>query len=463
VFAFGIVGILAVAALVFDVGQNLFERRKQQDAADASALAGARWLATTTCRARTALVNCPEAQAAAMALANTHGYPASQVTINIPPTSGPFAGSPGHVQVAISSNRGSYFAGVVGIAGFRIGASAVAANVDQYPFPYSLLSLNPTGCKAGWSHGNGTLTVSGDLMVDSSCSGPNGALTVNGTGSSMIVNGNCATAGTVSASTGTMTCGTTQTPAPPVADPLAGLAPPAIGSAAVPNPPAAMVVTGPHLASNTAPNGCPGSVAPSTAGSPAGCDISFNRDKVVWIYPGTYFGGLKIRQTSAALTVYMAPGIYYMAGGGFEISGQPTVRSVDAASLATPFPTVYGGGILIYNADAPGSAIRAVDFTNTQQVQLHGITSDPYAGMLIWQSRTAATQPAMAVQGSTTMILSGTIYLPKADFIFTGNGGTEVLDAQVICDEFEMGGNGDVTITYDPDEAIKISGTGLVQ
>ena len=125
-FAFGIVGILAVAALVFDVGQNLFERRKQQDAADASALAGARWLATTTCRARTALVNCPEAQAAAMALANTHGYPASQVTIDIPPTSGPFAGSPGHVQVAITSNRGSYFAGVVGK-----GVATVAASTDR--------------------------------------------------------------------------------------------------------------------------------------------------------------------------------------------------------------------------------------------------------------------------------------------------------------------------------------------
>ena len=69
----------------------------------------------------------------------------------------------------------------------------------------------------------------------------------------------------------------------------------------------------------------------------------------------------------------------------------------------------------------------------------------------------------MAIEGSSTTILSGTIYLPKADFIFTGNGETEVLDSQVICDEFEMGGNGNVSITYDPNAAIKISAIGLVQ
>ena len=159
IFAFGAIGILAVAALVFDVGQNLFERRKQQDAADASALAGARWMTTTVCKTRSNLANCPEAASAAMALANQHGYPASQVTINIPPTSGNFSGWPGKIQVSIKSNRNSYFAGVVGIRSFGIAATAVASNVKNLPFPYSILSLNSSGCKSGWAHGNGLLTV----------------------------------------------------------------------------------------------------------------------------------------------------------------------------------------------------------------------------------------------------------------------------------------------------------------
>lgn len=465
IFAFGSIGILAVAALVFDVGQNLFERRKQQDAADASALAGARWLTTVPCKARSNTTNCPEAVSAAMALANTHGYPASQVTINIPPTSGPFSGASGHLEVAINSNRGSYFAGVVGIGSFKISAAAVAANVLNYPFPYSILSLNPSACKSGWAHGNGTLTVAGDLMVNSICNGPNGALTVNGTGATMTVNGVCATAGSVSAGTGALNCGTTETPAAVVADPLAGLAGPVMGSAAVPIQPGAMVVTGPDLSSNQPSNGCPGSSSPSTASRATGCSVSFNRDKVVWIYPGVYYGGLQIKQTSSALTVYMAPGIYYMAGGGLEIAGQPTVRTVEAATLVTPFPTTFGGGALIYNTECTGcgGATKSIDFQNTQNVQLKGYAEAPYAGMLLWQNRNATAQPDLKISGSSTMILSGTIYVPKANFVFTGNGGTEVLDSQVICNQFDMGGNGNVSITYDPNNAIKLSAIGLVQ
>ena len=463
IFAFGMVGILAVAALVFDVGQNLFERRKQQDASDAAALAGARWLPTTGCKARSSVANCPEAYAAAMDLALTHGYVSSQVAINIPPTSGPFAGLPGHLQVAISSNRGSYFAGVVGISSFRIGASAVAANLANYPFPFSLLSLNSSACKAGHAHGNGTLTINGDVMVNSPCLNP-GALVGDGTGATINVSGNCAAVGSIQGNGSTLNCGTSQESAPSVSDPLAGLSGPTIGSAAVPNPPADVVVTGPDTSSNKIPNGCPGSNSPSTAASPSGCSISFNRDKVVWIYPGVYYGGLQIKQSSSALTVYMAPGIYYMAGGGFEIAGQPTVRSVEAATGSVPYPTTYGGGILVYNTNAPnGSGIKAIDFQNTTDVQLQGYTGATYTGMLLWQDRNSSGQPAIGIQGSSTMTLSGTIYAPKALFSFTGNGGSEVLDAQVICDEFDIGGNGDLTITYDPEDAIKISGVGLVQ
>lgn len=400
-----------------------------------------------------------------MALANQHGYPASQVAINIPPTSGDFSGWPGKIQVAITSKRGSYFAGVVGIGSFGIAASAVASNVKDLPFPYSILSLNPDACKSGWAHGNGTLTVGGDLMVNSICNGPNGALTVNGTGASVTVNGNCATAGSISAGTGSLNCGSRETPAPVVADPLAGLAGPVIGSAAVPIQPAAMVVTGLDLASNRPPNGCPGSLSPSTAARPTGCSISFNRDKVVWIYPGVYYGGLQIKQSSAALTVYMAPGIYYMAGGGLEIAGQPTVRTVQAATLVNPLPTTFGGGALIYNTQCTGcgGATKSIDFQNTQNVQLKGYTEAPYAGMLLWQDRNATAQPDMKISGSSTMILSGTIYIPRGNFVFTGNGGTQVLDAQVIADQFEMGGNGNVSITYDPNNAIKLSAIGLVQ
>ena len=472
IFAFGIVGILAVAALVFDVGQNLFERRKQQDAADASALAGARWLVTPACKAGSTVATCPEAYAAAMALAATHGYSATQTTVNIPPTSGAFAGLPGHIEVQIEGSRGSYFAGVVGISSFRIGANAVAANVRDYPLPYSLMSLNATACKAGQVAGNGVLLIEGDIAVASTCTSP-GSLSFDGNNVVVSVSGECATGGEIDyGPSTTVACGSVVEHAPPVSDPLVGLAPPAIGGSVVPNPPAAMRVTGAHTASNRPPNGCPGSTSPSTAAAPAGCTVQFNRDKVVWIYPGVYYGGLKLREVSSELTVYMAPGVYYMAGGGFEVSGDLVVKSVDAATATDPYPTTFGGGVLIYNTDNPTTCssggvacIKAVDFQNTigGEVRLRGYTSSTYTPLILWQDRNASAQPALSMQGNTAMTIQGTIYLPKADFTYTGNGAGEVLEAQVICDEFNVAGNGSLTIAYDPADAVKVSGVGLVQ
>ena len=43
-FAGGLVALLLMAALAFDVGMMLVERRDQQNAADAAALAGARYV-----------------------------------------------------------------------------------------------------------------------------------------------------------------------------------------------------------------------------------------------------------------------------------------------------------------------------------------------------------------------------------------------------------------------------------
>ena len=69
----------------------------------------------------------------------------------------------------------------------------------------------------------------------------------------------------------------------------------------------------------------------------------------------------------------------------------------------------------------------------------------------------------MKLTGNSNMGLHGTIYLPKADFEFEGNGAGDILNAQVICWTFDVGGNGSVDITYNPDDAIQLAGIGLVQ
>jgi Flp pilus assembly protein TadG len=484
IFAGGLVAILAIAALVFDIGQNLYERRMQQDAADAAALAGARYMNEPACKASSTVANCPDAVAAALSLATTHGFDATQVTINIPPdsTAQPqFRGAAGHIQVQITATRPSYFAGVIGMTSFRISSQGVAANRDHYSLPYAFLSLNETACGAGKIGGNGSVTVQAPIMVDSTCN-TSGALQFDGTNAT-ITAPTCSTAGTYKTNGNPLnvSCTTYEQGVPPVTDPLAGLQGPTIGSSSVPYPPTSPVITG-GTGSNTPPNGCPGSGAANvaTAANPRGCDIHFNSPKVVRIYPGVYYGGLKLRQTSAAdtLVVYMEPGIYYMAGGGFEVSGQLTLRTVSSGG------TTLGGGVLVYNSDdqqyrsncaagtgSPGKpCLVAIDFQNTDSSDIDLLPYElaPYENLLFFQDRNAVPagggqQPAMSIDGRATMSLSGTIYLPKADFNYSGNGNGEILNAQVICDEFSITGNGTLSITYDPDEVFQFHSIGLVQ
>ncbi len=494
IFAGGLVAILAIAALVFDVGQDLLERRRQQNAADAAALAGARFLTQTNdsisglnCKSLSTLAACQQAEAAARSIAEKNGYKDGVgdviVTVNIPPDSQSpqYMGYPGHVQVVIDTTRGSFFSGVLGLATHRVATQAVAANLDGYALPYSFLSLNPTACGAGKIGGggsSGSLTIAAEIMVSSSCttSPGSGALQVGGAGVTFSAP-TCYTVGEhkVNGDPADAVCDY-HDGATAIGDPLLSLNGPAIGGSTVPNPPATPEITGPPPASPI-PNGCPGSSSPSTKTDPKGCDINFNKDRVVHIYPGVYWGGLSLRQTSKDLTVCMDPGIYYMAGGGFEVSGDIILKSVDAGTTCSS-SVAMGGGVMIYNTDDPEfksqcvagtgtgkQCIKSIDFATTtaSDVDLRGYQGATYTHLLVFQDRNASSQPAMSTEGNAAMSLSGTIYLPKADFNYHGNGTSSVLDAQVICDEFSVTGNGAINVTYNPDNAVTLHDIGLVQ
>ncbi|HZM71817.1 MAG TPA: pilus assembly protein TadG-related protein [Candidatus Polarisedimenticolia bacterium] len=477
IFAFGLVGIMAVAALVFDVGQNLFERRKQQDAADAAALAGARFMVESGsgCKTTPNKVTCKNAVDAAEALAEQHGYAPSQIQINIPPTTtSNYSGFPGHIQVTINSARDSFFAGVLGLKNFSISAMAVAGNLDNYPFPYSFLALG-TGCKAGHIGGNGNFDIQGNVFVNSTCENP-GALVFDGNSTTANITGDCGAAGAIGFGPAIVTCGSTTDHQDPISDPLAGLGPPLIGSGAVPDPPTSLSVVGGTL-KTSGPNSaksCPGGALPGTAAAPKLCKIEVNSGSpVVRMYPGVYFGGVEIQEgPSDNLTIYMEPGIYYMAGGGFLVNGAVDITTVASGT------TTYGGGVLIFNGDDPtytaacnagtapgGACIGAFDFQNTTggTIAIHGYTGPTYTTIVVFQDRDASAQPPVKLTGNSTMMVEGTFYLPKANFQFNGNGGSFVLDAQIICDAFDVQGNGSLTVTYVPGDGLLLSLVGLVQ
>jgi hypothetical protein len=118
-FVGGLFALLIVAALAFDVGMMLVERRDQQNAADAAALAGARYVLTSP----------GDAETAARRIALENGFDDADssevVNVYIPAIHGRYAGLPGFIEVQIEGTRPSIFGGVIGRATWPVSAFAL--------------------------------------------------------------------------------------------------------------------------------------------------------------------------------------------------------------------------------------------------------------------------------------------------------------------------------------------------
>lgn len=531
IFAGGLIVFLAAAALVFDVGQNLLDWRTQRNAADAAALAAARYISDPACLAAPSIANCPSAASAALLVAGANGYgdldgdgtsDKGTVTLYIPPRPGTdFAGQAGFVEVDIHTDRPSFFAGVLGIQRQNVDAMAIATNGGKTAAPYSMLSLN-LDCDpnpSGQVGGNGTVTVNaevnGEIHVNSDC---DGALKVNGNGS--LGAPECSVAGTAQvAGNANLDC-TLNEGADAVQDPLYMLDPPPAGG-----PAAVEVIDGDLLDRDgnpgtpptlpPIPQGCPGSTDPvsglstaATAANPVGCTFSVSETKytIFRIHPGVYNGGLSFQNK---VRVYLAPGVYWIAGGGFQIGGTGAqVISMDRTNVGVePYPTI-GKGVLIYNSQdytfatecaadpAYGAALIPVIKPCIASFKANGGSnagcpvpppppSNPppgsppikcawlhleaddengiYPGLVFFQDRYLASQPEFFINGDTGFTeLSGTIYSPGGAVRINGTAEDSVA-AQVISDTFKITGQGNFTVTYDPDNLFQLSAAGLVQ
>jgi hypothetical protein len=116
--------LLGVAGLVFDGGMMMGRQRDLQHAVDAAATAAARLLRDGN----------DVASAAALAtelIVSGHNLAAAEVTVNIPPTSGPYAGQSKHVEVIAISNHESHFMHILNsVLQHEVEARAVAGVQD---------------------------------------------------------------------------------------------------------------------------------------------------------------------------------------------------------------------------------------------------------------------------------------------------------------------------------------------
>jgi hypothetical protein len=391
VVAIALVAILAFVALALDGGLLMDKRRQVQCTCDAAALAGAGELYASwwvNGGAYQGLDPNGSARAAAQAQAAANGYTdganGCTVTVNIPPLSGPYTGQSGHVEVIISAPQQQFFSQVLGSTSVVYGARSVARG-KRGSINDAIITLDPSGKGALSSGGNGTITVQGAPIQVNSSNGQ--AMIANGNGSisapNFLVNGN---PGWATPGGGSFT-GQIVPNSLPLPDPLANL----------PYPDPSTMTVQSTKAINNAGN------------------------KTLNLQPGVYQGGIG----ATGGTVNLAPGIYYMQGGGFSIGGQANLT---------------GAGVMIFND--PQSNSDTISIAGSGNVTLSPPMSGPYQGMLLFQKRSATTPVSVSGSAGASFIITGTFYAASAALNVTGNGTQQTIGSQYISYDLTLGGNG---------------------
>jgi len=464
VFVGGLLVLIAIAALVVDLGFVFMIRRQEQDAADPGAIAAARYIHPTS----TALADEAAMRRAACFYARRNGFfsgatsddgcvPANDsdgtvLTVNYPPSpaAGRFAGSLGAVEVGIDRVDHTFFAGLLGLPTITVSSSAVAAFDTGSANSSSLIALDKHSCAAGHVHGTGIIdihrlpgvTTGGYVQVNSDCSsgssdnvcGPSsGGLKVDSNASNFTapmtyVVGSCqATSGNVN--------GGLDEGAAFVGDPLAELQAPRLSD---------------YPAGRCSPTGPP--LVPGASG------CRFSGGPNVVLSPGVYYGGWDIRNN---VTLVLSPGMYIFAGGGVKLNAGGTITSVQGAG-GTPAPVMF------FNTDDPSthSGQWDVDFTATSTLDLRPIASGPYTNILIWNDGNGSNPTAkITLGGQANLNIAGTIYDPKG--LVTLEGGSGVGSAntaaiQIISWQWDVGGSSTLNMPYDPAGLYQLSQKGLV-
>jgi hypothetical protein len=465
-FAGALVTLLIIAALAFDVGMMLLERRDQQNAADAAALAGARYVLTSE----------PEARTAAARIAQVNGFDDAAadeiVNIYIPPIHGRYAGLPGFIEVQIEATRASIFGGIIGRAAWPIGAYAVATNRQDLTFPFGMLALDPTACKAIQVSGGGYVEAYSSIQANSNgadCDGD--PISFSRTGGSTITVGTnvyCRAVGDIQdQGSGTMGACIQAPDSFALPDPLRNLPAPTMPARASP-----MVYAGiPGTEPAKWPKNCPGGSPAPDEFNPTTCKLAPTGGyaDMPWIlYPGLYPGGLEV---TAGTTAYLMPGIYWLGGGGLRVATGGSIVTVATEIDATPLAAdaTWGGGVLIYNSRLPAEAGAPIVLDGSAATMLLkplGVPStDPdaiYNDIVVFQDRALTTSVTLNGSASTTEV-EGIVYVPGGEVKLNGNGGTLVVD-QIIANTYLIDGNGG-TIKVMRDRGIDavIVAAGLVE
>lgn len=399
--AVALVMLMGFAGLAIDMGVLRHEKRLQQTAADAAALAGANNLSYG------GVIAAGQAASAANGFSDTAatcstGCPNAgdvgfvTVTINTPPLSGPHTGQAGYVEALVTDVHPTYFMKVLGTTKESVTARAVATNVAGSP-------IGGAGCIDTLGAPNKRIepgiSTSGSVTLQAPTCGinDNGNL-ITGGGANLNI-----TAGSIGVS-GSVTQNGTGTVSP---QPVSGV--PAIGDPINATAPTVGTSQGPiKITSGTC-----------NVGQYAGCSGVTCSLGTCTVSPGTY-DDICVDNNQ---TVNFLAGLYVITGNSLCNTG--TEFQVNAGSTVCNSVNADCSGMM-------GSANAGVTFymTGTGSVNINGNatadfaapTSGTYEGLLFYQDP-SDTAPA-SLSGTNNTSYQGALYFPSAQLTFGGNNTT---------------------------------------
>jgi hypothetical protein len=397
VFLFGVIG------MAVDIGFAFMTKRRAQTAADAAAIGAAVYAkvngdscgVNVTCGAAYACANPPvspptNALQAGCLYAKQNGFlnDGTQQQISLTENNTSLGGGLNPtlwIKATVSQQYSNLFSRVTGFTGGYSGSNATAGVSGNPNAQCAYILGTSSGGGSGMSiSGNATVTLSGCGLYS------NDGISQTGSTSSIIAtSGNIYTYGTNSYSSGHVSPAPTSE-ASPISDPLAALAKP------------------------TVPSTCDHTSFSNSTGGP--------------LTSGVYCGGMTL--SSSSLTT-LGSGIYYIVGGGLNISGG----------------NVTGSGVMFYLTCNVTYPAHATSISGSGTVSITAPTSGPYIGILIFQDSACPTS-ANQMSGSASSASTGALYFPNTELDISGSSGSSYLS--IIAFSLKASGGGNIGLQRDP-------------
>jgi len=407
--AAALVVLIGIAGLAVDVGVLRYEKRVQQSAADAAAIAGAEEIPVSGSlilagQAASAQNGFADSGTGQVSTCTASGAAVGTICVQVdnPPQTGPHAScsSPcNYVEALVSKVHPTYFMKIFGRDTATVTARAVATMVSNAGGTNGCVyTLGPQGTGIGVTNsGTPQVTAPTCAIYD------DGDWTTHG----KPVNIQAGAIGIVG--TDTNSGGGTVNPTPvtvaPVSDPLSYLTPPCTS--------------------------CSG-----------GSALNISSNTVV--SPGTYSS---ISITGG--TVNFQPGTYIITGN-FTVNGNATVCSStnnNCSGMSSNPPTSVNAGVTFYMTGGGG-----VTMNGTANVYLSAPTSGSYTGILFYQDPSDCS--AATLNGTNTSFYQGALYFPgdpnagcNVQLNFGGTlTNTSAAYTVIVTDDLKFFGTSNVTI-----------------